>query len=742
MPATFTIYDENIEQQRQQQQEQQALPGTTNVQQHKSQQQQPHGLADKVNVLSAQTHNPTAKSPPRYIPEISKDGRFFFEDWGLYPIGGGEYSFEEIRFRHWNRQNLLKIEKKRVAEYKQENENLIEQLGNLRLQLENLSQQNANIVQQNNSLLQQLEQTQLQLKTIQQNQLQNNSQPNLQQTQQMNTMTQASNPPSAEQTGMPESVQIDQTMAMDVDFTSAHRLSVVPQSLQNATCLEYTADMSCYGMVNDAPTAVQNLWQATFNQSTGDRYTIMNKANNSFTVPIDQSEYIKNNIPTSTPAAKRPGPTQQIDNNTDNNPRRSSLNVRRLSRPSITGSPTLKLSPIEETSRELNSKSSSSSSGMSNTPGTIKKPLAPVPEPIAVPVDDRPLDPNDPSTYNQLLRMLPEPVNRRAGYVYINTDLPNLFPGETLISAQRDDYLVDKLLSEEDGIYTANLISDDSNESTYDVPLKMFCFKVDKPANEWLFYICNELNRRLVKQKMIPDIELSVTNLNPALIYNNGSIMVDEFMRYIPIDRSFKACLAAGKPFPKSVAAYLILELIQIVRQMHKCDIVHLNIKSKNLLFTSCLARDDIASVGERTSIIKLIGFDRALDTRLLPPGTKFTTPLNDITCCEMMDNKPWNYEVDWFCVLNCIHNMFFLKDMLVSKNEISGKWKVDQTFHGFPTDCWATLFDTLLNIEDYDAAMNLVDQVIEELNAWIKANTSFVVKESANLEMILDKFK
>lgn len=491
-----------------------------------------------------------------------------------------------------------------------------------------------------------------------------------------------------------------------------NRLSIVPQSLQ-------FTDRSLYGAINDAPSVLQDCWANT-QALTQDR----------FTLPIDQSQYIRENVPTSTPTSKR---------HSNDNEKRSTLNNRRLSRPSMGGSPTLKLSPITETSRDCNSKSSSSSSAMSATPSTTKKVSPPLAEIAAIEEPVRPLDPLDPTTYMSLLRGLVEPLDRRSGYYKINRSLPRIRQG-ACFQAGSDSYLVDKELSQEARIFTAQLLIDDSNDdSCVDIPIKTVCFRVDSPANEWLYYICNELHRRLVKQKTRPDIELSVMIANPAIMYNDGSILVDEFFRFITLEHFFDACAEMNKPFPKAVAAYITLELILLVRQIHTCDIVHMNINPKNILIICCPTREDIANVDERTSIVKLIGFDRAMDMRLLPGDFKFEGKLENLNSCEMMDSKAWTYEVDWFGTLNCIHKMFFLEEMIPKKE--GNRWILDKQFKNFPTNVWSSLFEGLLNIGELDSAASLIEQATEEISTWIKANISFVLKEADMLDRILEEY-
>lgn len=517
---------------------------------------------------------------------------------------------------------------------------------------------------------------------------------------------------------------MEPTQEVDMSITLKHpQPPTVSRGLQP---VQDQVDESIYDANYTAPTVVQDLFCGTAainkNTLTSDR----------FSVPIDQSQYIRENVPTSTPATKR-----MSDFNNEND-RRPQQIMRRFARPSMDGSPTLKLSPIVETSRECNSKSSSSSS-TSTTPSTAKK--LPLAEPVLVEEPERPLDPNEPTTYRSLLKGLLEPLDRRNGFFRLNRSVPKIRQG-ACFQAGTDSYLVDKELSQENKIFVGQLLTDDSDDFS-EPPIKSICLRVDQPANEWLFYICNELHRRLVKQNTKPDIELSVMIANPAVVYVDGSILVDEYFRYVTLEHFLEACIELNKPFPKSVAAYVTAELLQIVRQIHTCGIAHLNINPKNIMIISCPTREDIINVEETTSIVKLVGFDRAIDFRLLPADYKFEAKLDNLMTCEMMDSKPWTYETDWFGALQCIYKMFFLENMKVSKE--NGRWSINKKFRGhesdvFPTNVWGPLFDKLLNINDSETSV--VNSACEELSNWVRANVSCVLKGAVTLEKVLEDYR
>ena len=176
------------------------------------------------------------------------------------------------------------------------------------------------------------------------------------------------------------------------------------------------------------------------------------------------------------------------------------------------GGLTAKLTPIVETSREYNSKSSSSSSGtMSTTGGSA---LSRRQRAISG-VDYS--DPFDANLLTHLIATLPEPIHTRKGFFRVKKSLPKIKQRETVVKLGADSYLIDRLIAT--GAYaqvftaqiddTANSMDEEStNSSGFSkfISQKWFALKVAKNANEWEFYICDELHKRLNRSKTLPDI--------------------------------------------------------------------------------------------------------------------------------------------------------------------------------------------------------------------------------------------
>lgn len=71
---------------------------------------------------------------------------------------------------------------------------------------------------------------------------------------------------------------------------------------------------------------------------------------------------------------------------------------------------------------------------------------------------------------------------------------------------------------------------------------------------------------------------------NPSVFYKDGSVLVDELVPYGTLINIVNICKKQEKQFPKSLVAYYSLELIQIIQQIHKCQIIHADLKPDNVL--------------------------------------------------------------------------------------------------------------------------------------------------------------
>ncbi|KAK4823384.1 hypothetical protein QYF61_001739 [Mycteria americana] len=97
---------------------------------------------------------------------------------------------------------------------------------------------------------------------------------------------------------------------------------------------------------------------------------------------------------------------------------------------------------------------------------------------------------------------------------------------------------------------------------------------------------------------------------------------------------------------------------------------------------------------------LTLIDLGQSIDMKLFPEGTAFTTKCetSGFQCIEMLTQKPWNYQTDYFGIAATVYCMLFGTYMQV-KNE-NGIWKPEGAFRRLANaDLWKEFFESMLNI-------------------------------------------
>ncbi|XP_025210142.1 mitotic checkpoint serine/threonine-protein kinase BUB1 isoform X3 [Theropithecus gelada] len=166
-----------------------------------------------------------------------------------------------------------------------------------------------------------------------------------------------------------------------------------------------------------------------------------------------------------------------------------------------------------------------------------------------------------------------------------------------------------------------------------------FVLKVQKPANPWEFYIGTQLMERLK-----PTMQHMFMKFYSAHFFQNGSVLVGELYSY-----------------------------------------------------GTLLDDEDDLSAG-----LALTDLGQSIDMKLFPKGTIFTAKCetSGFQCVEMLSNKPWNYQIDYFGVAATVYCMLFGTYMKV-KNE-GGECKPEGLFRRLPhLDMWNEFFHIMLNIPD-----------------------------------------
>lgn len=121
---------------------------------------------------------------------------------------------------------------------------------------------------------------------------------------------------------------------------------------------------------------------------------------------------------------------------------------------------------------------------------------------------------------------------------------------------------------------------------------------------------------------------------------------------------------------------------------------------------------------------LQLIDFGQSIDMKLFPKNQVFYSKVKteNFVCTEMMDNRPWTYQLDFFCLASTIFTMVCGEYMVVRKvNKNSTSYTTRPIPRYYCKKLWTELFDELINIPDPHRLPNLAE-LSERLDAEIQA--------------------
>ncbi|GFR21453.1 hypothetical protein TNCT_393361 [Trichonephila clavata] len=222
--------------------------------------------------------------------------------------------------------------------------------------------------------------------------------------------------------------------------------------------------------------------------------------------------------------------------------------------------------------------------------------------------------------------------------------------------------------------------------------------KVCRNANDWEFYICYSVHKRLQEINNPPDVKLSVMEINAAKRCSDSIVLVSEFSQNGTLLDLVNMYKQKNENIPETIIMYLTFEMLHIVSKIHECKIIHGDIKPDNILIRNVSNFNIQDSFSLKTTFLKFIDFGRAIDLTAFERGICFKTILKD-GCIEMKENKSWAFQIDWYGLLSCIHVLLFSEYMKVKQNP-DGKWTIEKKFKRYwDQKLWVPLFDELLNI-------------------------------------------
>ncbi|OPJ58957.1 mitotic checkpoint serine/threonine-protein kinase BUB1 [Patagioenas fasciata monilis] len=292
----------------------------------------------------------------------------------------------------------------------------------------------------------------------------------------------------------------------------------------------------------------------------------------------------------------------------------------------------------------------------------------------------------------KFLSELPKPLHTSANYFEWKSPLPPIRPRAELPLGS-GSFHVDCLLGQGAfaQVYQASLLDARNPRNNQKV-----IFKVQKPANPWEFYIATQLLERLS-----PSTRHLYIHFYSAHFFQNGSILVGELHNYGTLLNAINIYKKLPeKVMPQALVVYFAVKILYMVEELHSCKIIHGDIKPDNFILGERFLDNDTCDIDGLSHGLTLIDLGQSIDMKLFPEGTAFTAKCetSGFQCIEMLTQKPWNYQTDYFGIAATVYCMLFGTYMQV-KND-NGVWKPEGTFRRLANaELWKLFFERLLNV-------------------------------------------
>ncbi|NXL94393.1 BUB1 kinase, partial [Alectura lathami] len=302
----------------------------------------------------------------------------------------------------------------------------------------------------------------------------------------------------------------------------------------------------------------------------------------------------------------------------------------------------------------------------------------------------------------KFLSELPKPLNTYTNYFEWKSALPSI-KVKAELSFGSFSVCVECLIGEGAfaQVYQASVLNASNPRNNQKV-----IFKVQKPANPWEFYIATQLVERLD-----PSIHHLYIHFYSAHFFQNGSILVGELYNYGTLLNAINIYKKLPeKVMPQALVIYFAVKILHMVEELHNCKIIHGDIKPDNFMLGERQFLDnDACDIDDLSHGLTLIDLGQSIDMKLFPEGTAFTAKCetSGFQCIEMLTQKPWNYQTDYFGIAATVYCMLFGTYMQV-KNE-NGIWKPEGNFRRLTNaELWKEFFDVMLNVPNCQSLPSL----------------------------------
>ncbi|XP_063445056.1 mitotic checkpoint serine/threonine-protein kinase BUB1-like [Mytilus trossulus] len=315
----------------------------------------------------------------------------------------------------------------------------------------------------------------------------------------------------------------------------------------------------------------------------------------------------------------------------------------------------------------------------------------------------KPRNPFDENDIDKFLHTSSPPLESKSNYYERDELLPEIRVAN-MIDLGQDTFIAEELVGKGGYAKVYKISSYDYlNEYGEDSP-ETLALKVQSPPCPWEFYICNELQNRLTQINNPVDITPAMMNARKGYFFNNCSCILTDYHAQGTLLDLVNKLTKSNSTVGEALAMYVTIEMLYMIEYLHKCQIIHGDVKPDNFLLIDIpklkSSTDPTVVFGGASRCMQLIDFGQSIDMSKYPKGTTFMAKVktSGFQCIEMQTDRPWTYQTDLFGLVGTIHVLVFRKYMQVYQSY--GEWKITSSLvRSWNVPLWKKLFHECLNI-------------------------------------------
>ena len=304
--------------------------------------------------------------------------------------------------------------------------------------------------------------------------------------------------------------------------------------------------------------------------------------------------------------------------------------------------------------------------------------------------------PFSPRLHKSLLVEMNIDFQQMPGYKTVSKKVPAIRP-RNVLKLGGEEFIVGELKGEGGFAKVFSATWSNCPRGVEDVVLK-----VQKPSNDWEWYLLNEVQLRL-KNLNHPDLGSgsawchSFMSGSRCLTFQDGSVIVSQLNKYGTILDMINATNSADKDLVEPLAVYMTAEILGMVDILHSIDIIHGDLKPDNLMLT------DIPG-GSNKNCIQMIDFGKAIDLKCFPENVYFDefVKTSGLITVEMREKRPYRHHIDYFGIAAISYCLLFGQYIQIKKS--NDRWAPKTNFkRWWNVEFWKLFFDEFLNLSVVD---------------------------------------